>query len=75
VSHRAFTLGAALALAVYGDWARAREIGDDGALLVRPDRRIAWRASELSVDPATDLLAALRRVLSLSGSSDAEPQA
>jgi 2,4-dichlorophenol 6-monooxygenase len=60
---------------VYGEWARAREIGDGGALLVRPDRHIAWRASEPSDDPATDLLAALRRVLSLNASSDAEPQA
>jgi 2,4-dichlorophenol 6-monooxygenase len=50
---------------VYGDWARTREIGDGGALLVRPDRHIAWRAAEPHVDPAMDLLTALRHVLAL----------
>jgi len=42
-----------------GDWARAREIGDSGALLVRPDHHVAWRADAAVVDPA----GALRRVL------------
>jgi 2,4-dichlorophenol 6-monooxygenase len=36
---------------LYGDWARAREIPDQGCLLVRPDAHIAFRASELSDDP------------------------
>ena len=27
----------------FGDWARAREVDDDGALLVRPDQVVAWR--------------------------------
>jgi 2,4-dichlorophenol 6-monooxygenase len=57
---------------VYGDWARTSEIGDAGALLVRPDRHVAWRAAELSVDPATDLLTALRHVLSLNPRSETE---
>jgi len=43
-----------------GDWARAREIGDAGCLLVRPDHHVAWRAEALTADPAADL----RRVLS-----------
>jgi hypothetical protein len=29
---------------VYGDWERKREVEEDGALLVRPDRVVAWRS-------------------------------
>jgi 2,4-dichlorophenol 6-monooxygenase len=58
---------------VYGDWARISEIGDAGALLVRPDRHVAWRASESPVDPAMDLLTGLRHVLSLNPPSETEP--
>lgn len=29
---------------IYGDWRRVREIGEDGAVLVRPDHHVAWRA-------------------------------
>jgi 2,4-dichlorophenol 6-monooxygenase len=57
---------------VYGDWARLSEIGDRGALLLRPDRHIAWRAVELPVDPATALLTSVRQVLSLSPSDAAQ---
>ncbi|MCB1334826.1 MAG: FAD-dependent monooxygenase [Roseivivax sp.] len=42
-----------------GDWARLSEITDTGAILVRPDHHVAWRAPRLVDDPA----AALRRVL------------
>ena len=45
---------------VYGDWARRREVGDRGCLLVRPDRIVAWRAPNSVDDPA----AALRGVMS-----------
>ena len=40
---------------LYGDWSRAREIPDDGCLLVRPDAHIAYRSSELP-DDATGAL-------------------
>jgi 2,4-dichlorophenol 6-monooxygenase len=53
---------------VYGDWARLREVGDSGALLVRPDRHIAWRAFAPGADPTGDLLSACRRVLALDAS-------
>jgi 2,4-dichlorophenol 6-monooxygenase len=43
-----------------GDWARASEVEDSGALLVRPDQHVAWRSPKRSDDP----LAELRRVLS-----------
>ena len=35
---------------IYYDWARIREIDEDGALLVRPDKHIGWRSMTL---PAT----------------------
>ena len=44
-------------------WARLRQIGGDGAILVRPDRFIAWRSEGSSPDADSDLAAALSRVL------------
>ena len=29
---------------LYFDWAKLREVEEDGALLVRPDKHIGWRA-------------------------------
>jgi len=49
----------------FGDWANIREIDEDGCLLVRPDRHIAWRshkganseqASHLLTDVLTTIL-------------------
>ncbi|WP_309128264.1 FAD-dependent monooxygenase [Microbacterium sp.] len=40
-------------------WRDARQTGDDGALLVRPDRKVAWRAASLPADPAAALADAL----------------
>ncbi len=48
---------------VYGTWHRIRGIGDDGALLVRPDRIIAWRAASTTADPTTELRAVVSRIL------------
>ncbi|WP_374665860.1 FAD-dependent monooxygenase [Ramlibacter sp.] len=48
------------------DWRRIREIGDDGALLVRPDQIIAWRCMHAHPRPQAELEAALRVVLRLS---------
>ncbi|HKR42495.1 MAG TPA: FAD-dependent monooxygenase [Paraburkholderia sp.] len=47
------------------DWAKVREVGDGGAILVRPDRFIAWRAMDLPESPIEVLGAALRQVLSI----------
>lgn len=47
----------------YGDWERLREITDRGALLVRPDKYIAWRAFDLSPDPRADLRRSLNAIL------------
>lgn len=46
-----------------GDWARAREIGDSGCILVRPDQHVAWRAEAMTADPAADLRRVLAKIL------------
>jgi 2,4-dichlorophenol 6-monooxygenase len=51
----------------YGEWARLREIDEDGCLLVRPDGYIAWRQATAPPDDraaAGQLIDALTRVLS-----------
>lgn len=51
---------------VYYDWERVREVDESGALLVRPDRFVAWRAAEVldSVEACEKkLLDVLRSVL------------
>jgi 2,4-dichlorophenol 6-monooxygenase len=47
----------------YGDWARLREIGDSGALLVRPDNHVAFRRQDATGDVTAALRDALRRIL------------
>ena len=44
-------------------WLRRRQIAGDGALLVRPDRFVAWRAQTAADDPRSELAAALCRIL------------
>jgi 2,4-dichlorophenol 6-monooxygenase len=46
-----------------GDWARAREIGDGGCLLVRPDQHVAFRAMQASSDAARELANAFNSIL------------
>jgi 2,4-dichlorophenol 6-monooxygenase len=49
---------------LYFDWERMREVEEDGVILVRPDKIIAWR-SKTSVDnPAATLAEVLGSVLS-----------
>jgi 2,4-dichlorophenol 6-monooxygenase len=48
---------------LYEDWAREREVAEDGCVLVRPDAHVAWRAATLSEDPAGELRRALESVL------------
>ena len=50
---------------VLGDWACVREIADRGALLVRPDRHIAWRSADRAQSPHDALRAAVRQALAL----------
>ena len=55
---------------VVGDWAKVREIDDRGALLVRPDRHIAWRSISRPASPQGALAEALCIVLSRSKERD-----
>ncbi|GAA4115385.1 FAD-dependent monooxygenase [Nocardioides fonticola] len=48
---------------LYFDWAKLREVEESGALLVRPDKHIAWRVTNLPDDPAAALRDALTRLL------------
>ncbi|MYQ96314.1 monooxygenase, partial [Streptomyces sp. SID4946] len=45
------------------DWAELHGVGADGAVLVRPDGFVAWRAQGASPDPQTALRDALKAVL------------
>lgn len=47
----------------YGDWARVSEIGESGAVLVRPDHIVGWRALEESEAPAATLLRTMTSIL------------
>jgi 2,4-dichlorophenol 6-monooxygenase len=48
---------------LYYDWARVREIEEEGALLVRPDKHIGWRSMRLPADPYRALHDALATIL------------
>ncbi|MEV0292116.1 FAD-dependent monooxygenase [Nocardia sp. NPDC050710] len=57
-------IGAGAEWADPGEWAAAREIADDGAILVRPDQHVAWRSTGAVADPTAELSRALHRILS-----------
>jgi 2,4-dichlorophenol 6-monooxygenase len=44
-------------------WLRHREIGSEGAILVRPDRFVGWRHPAGSEAPADELAKALSQIL------------
>jgi 2,4-dichlorophenol 6-monooxygenase len=44
-------------------WVRQRGIAADGAVLIRPDRFVAWRSLGTADDPAAELSAALETIL------------
>ncbi|MDJ0979720.1 MAG: FAD-dependent monooxygenase [Erythrobacter sp.] len=48
---------------IYGEWSRVREIEESGALLVRPDHHIAWRAHRWESSSPDDFAAAMKKVL------------
>ncbi|MEI2776131.1 MAG: FAD-dependent monooxygenase [Tetrasphaera sp.] len=50
---------------VLGEWIRTREHSDAGAILVRPDRHVAWRAAGAVTDPTGALRDALGAVLGI----------
>jgi 2,4-dichlorophenol 6-monooxygenase len=47
------------------EWLQRREIGTNGAILVRPDRFIAWRCSEGCAEPEHELRQALQAGLGI----------
>ena len=47
----------------YGDWSRVREISDDGCVLVRPDRHVAWRSLTGRPDSTDSLTQAMKTIL------------
>lgn len=48
---------------VYFDWARRREISDDGCVLVRPDRFVGWRSKSMVPQPEKKVLQVLCAIL------------
>jgi 2,4-dichlorophenol 6-monooxygenase len=51
---------------LYFDWASLREVAEDGAILIRPDKHIGWRSHTLPADPETELRDAVAAILSRS---------
>ncbi|KAJ9657857.1 hypothetical protein H2198_004053 [Neophaeococcomyces mojaviensis] len=50
---------------VYFDWERKREVEEDGCVLIRPDRFVAWRSIGMVEEPEERLRRAMRGVLCL----------
>ncbi len=48
---------------LYFDWSRLSEVQEDGAILVRPDKHVGWRARALPGDPGAVLLQAMSAIL------------
>lgn len=48
---------------LYFDWARVREVDEDGVLLVRPDKIIAWRSQSMVANPEAALRDVLAQIL------------
>ncbi|AEO59468.1 hypothetical protein MYCTH_2128527 [Thermothelomyces thermophilus ATCC 42464] len=50
---------------IYFDWAKKREVAEDGCVLVRPDRFVAWRCNGMIANPEEKLRLVMRSVLGL----------
>ncbi|SIN67672.1 2,4-dichlorophenol 6-monooxygenase [Parasphingorhabdus marina DSM 22363] len=57
---------------IYGEWSRVREIDESGAVVVRPDHHIAWRAQGWSADGPAALMDAMKAILSAEDGPAAE---
>lgn len=60
---------------LYYDWAKVREVDESGALLIRPDKHVAWRAMTMPADPAAALQTALAAVLGRKAPDEQPPTA
>jgi hypothetical protein len=49
---------------VYFDWARVRQVDEDGCVLVRPDRFVAWRSQGMAADCVRKLKEVIDQTLS-----------
>ncbi|KAI0418453.1 FAD binding domain-containing protein [Xylaria grammica] len=52
---------------VYRDWYKSREVEEDGCVLVRPDRFVAWRSKTIAPDCDSKLREVFNSVLSRGG--------
>ncbi|MCS6937997.1 MAG: FAD-dependent monooxygenase [Roseiflexus sp.] len=50
-------------LDTYDDWARLREVAEDGCILVRPDAHVAWRSHRVLSDCTGALHQVMRQIL------------
>lgn len=48
---------------VYRDWEKRREVEEDGCVLVRPDRFVAWRSKSMIKNPEEKLETVMKAVL------------
>ncbi len=60
---------------LYDDWARLREVAENGCVLVRPDAHVGWRAHTRVDDAAAELRRALELILDRSESSEERGEA
>ena len=49
---------------VYFDWARRREVAEDGCILLRPDRFVGWRSATMVPGAEQKLLHVMKSILS-----------
>jgi 2,4-dichlorophenol 6-monooxygenase len=64
--HTSSVLGFPVSVVVLAEndgWTAVREVGPTGAVLVRPDRKVAWRVPIAPDDPSATLCAAVEEVL------------
>lgn len=50
---------------VYFDWARRREVEENGCVLVRPDKFVAWRSTEMIPECGKKLTIVMKSILGL----------
>lgn len=61
---KAFGIGLVLEYSdVFRDWYKKRGVQEDGCVLVRPDRFVAWRSTVLEQDCEQKLMAVLNQIL------------
>jgi 2,4-dichlorophenol 6-monooxygenase len=62
-------------LDTYDDWARLREVGEAGCVLVSPDMHVAWRSADLAADPTVAVGEAMASLLAGAGAGTTNREA